>query len=271
MKTIELFARERPVVEREQMRSQYSSLEYLVSKAIAELPLDVFFAATFTTMLKSITGLRIPLAQLTASFSLMTVAGASLGFAIGSSTPNAESAMATGIPIIVIFMVVGIINPSGVDTSHEAPAFLKYLRWASPIHWAIEALCVAEYRGMQFEDKSARWPWQRFRDLPKIGGLALVRNGDQVLAALGLEDVTYETVMKNLAALSGIYLLLSWLGLHITGSSFEQAQMADWLQLPKRRSKPSRDHTGDSHDEHTTDQSVQKQNAPITVPVLRKV
>ena len=125
MKTIDLFARERPVVEREQMRSQYSSLEYLLSKAIAELPLDVFFAAAFTTMLKALTGLRIPLAQLTATFSLMTVAGAALGFAIGSSTPTAESAMATGIPVIVIFMVVGIINPSGVDTSHEAPLYLK--------------------------------------------------------------------------------------------------------------------------------------------------
>lgn len=45
------------------MRSKYSCLEYLISKAIAELPLDVFFAAAFTTMLKGMTGLRIPLAQ----------------------------------------------------------------------------------------------------------------------------------------------------------------------------------------------------------------
>lgn len=98
MKTINLFSSERPVVEREQMRSKYSSLEYLLSKAIAELPLDVFFAAAFTTMLKAMTGLRIPLTQLTATFSLMTVAGAALGFAIGSSTPTAESAMSLGIP-----------------------------------------------------------------------------------------------------------------------------------------------------------------------------
>lgn len=256
MKTIELFARERPVVEREQMRSQYSSFEYLFSKAIAELPLDVFFAAAFTTMLKAITGLRIPLAQLTATFSLMTVAGASLGFAIGSSTPSAESAMSAGIPVIVIFMVVGIINPSGVDTSHQAPAYLKFLRWASPIHWAVEALCLAEYRGMKFQDDKARWPWQRFKDLPKIGGLALVRNGDQVLDALGLGNANYETVMKNLAVLSGTYLLLSWLGLVVTGASFEQAQMADWT--PKATS---------SHHAQVTEGDT----VTVTVPVVRKL
>lgn len=260
MKTIELFARERPVVEREQMRSQYSSLEYLLSKAVAELPLDILFAAAFTTMLKAITGLRIPWAQLTATFSLMTVAGAALGFAIGSSTTTAESAMATGIPVIVIFMVVGIINPSGVDTSHQAPLFLKYLRWASPIHWAVEALCLAEYRGMKFEDKTARWPWQRFRDLPKIGGLAMVRNGDQVLAALGLADASYDNVMKNLAILSGVNLLLSWIGLHFTGTSFEQAQMADWAPTT-------------SHGSHkTTEQSsLQSTSGPVTMPVVRNL
>jgi len=122
MKTINLFASERPVVEREQMRSMYSSLEYLVSKAIAELPLDVFFAAAFTTMLKAMTGLRIPLAHLTATFSLMTVAGAALGFAIGSSTPSEEAAMSLGIPVIVILMVVGCVL-----STEKAPFRLKIL------------------------------------------------------------------------------------------------------------------------------------------------
>lgn len=202
--------------------------------------------------------------QLTATFSLMTVAGAALGFVIGSSTPTAESAMSLGVPVIVIFMVVGIINPSGVDTTHTPPWFLKYLRWASPIHWAIEALCLAEYRGMKFEDKSARWPWQKFRDLPKIGGLAFVRNGDQVLDALGLSNATYENVMKNLAILSGINLLLSWLGLHITGTSFEQAQMADWMPGIK-----SSHHESFETANHQSTSSSQSE--PLTMPVVRNL
>ena len=114
---------------------------------------------------------------------------------------------------------------------------------------------------MKFEDKTARWPWQRFRDLPKIGGLAMVRNGDQVLAALGLADASYDNVMKNLAILSGINLLLSWIGLHFTGTSFEQAQMADWA--------PTTSHHG-SH--KTMESSSIQTNGPITVvPVGRNL
>ena len=223
MKTINLFAQERPVVDREQMRNKYSSLEYLLSKAIAEIPLDTLFAAVFTTVLKATTGLRIPLVPLTATFCLATVACAAFGFAIGSATTTGESAMALGVPLMVIFMVVGVINPSGVDKSRPQPQILKWLKRASPIKWAVEALCVAEYRGMKFEDPTARFPWQKFRHLPKVGAFVMVRNGDQVLDALGLEDATYEEIMRHLAILSGVNLLVSWLGLHFGGTSFKQA------------------------------------------------
>jgi ABC-type multidrug transport system permease subunit len=84
MKTVELFAKEKPVVQREQQRNQYSSLEYLLAKSIAEIPLDAFFAAVFTTSLKALCGIRIGWQALTGTFTLMTVAGASLGFAIGA-------------------------------------------------------------------------------------------------------------------------------------------------------------------------------------------
>lgn len=108
MKTIDLFAKEKPVVQREQQRHQYSSLEYLVAKAFAEIPLDTVFAALFTTSLKSFCGLRIGWKALTAAFSLMTVAGASLGFAIGSLSPSGEVALTAAMPVMIILMTVGM-------------------------------------------------------------------------------------------------------------------------------------------------------------------
>jgi ABC-2 type transporter len=107
MKTVELFAKEKPVVLREQQRHQYTSLEYLMAKAVAEIPLDTVFAALFTTSLKSFCGLRISWEALTATFSLMTVAGASLGFAIGSLSPSGEVAMTAAMPVMIILMMVG--------------------------------------------------------------------------------------------------------------------------------------------------------------------
>lgn len=223
MKTIDLFAKEKPVVRREQQRKLYSSLEYLLSKSLAEIPLDSIFAAIFTTVLKSTSGIRIGWQALTATFTLMTVCGASLGFAIGSLSPTAEIAMSSGVPLIVLLMSVGIINPSGVDPENPPPAIVESLKTFSPIAYAIRAVCIAEYRGAIFQSPHKGGFFRRGRnmlkDLPRMGALALVQNGDQVLDELGLGSETYEGAMKHLVFLSATNLLISWIGLHVQASS----------------------------------------------------
>lgn len=221
MKTIDLFAKEKPVVRREQQRNQYSSMEYLLSKSLAEIPLDSVFAAIFTSVLKATSGIRIGWKELTGTFALMTVSGASLGFAIGSLSPTAEIAMSAGVPLMVLLMSVGVINPSGVDPSEPPPAVVDTLKALSPVAYAIKAVCIAEYRGAEFQDPSGgkRGIFGRgrslLRDLPKMGALALVRNGDQVLQELGLGNETYEGAMWHLIYLSAINLVISWIGLNI--------------------------------------------------------
>lgn len=71
MKTLDLFAKERSVVMREQMRRTYSPLEYVLAKVVAEMPLDSFFSLTFAAMLKYLTGLRSSLRTLAGTFCLM--------------------------------------------------------------------------------------------------------------------------------------------------------------------------------------------------------
>lgn len=73
MKTLELFAKERGVVLREQMRCTYSSLEYLLAKVFAEIPIDASFALIFASVLKKVTGLRSSMGTLMKTYCLMTV------------------------------------------------------------------------------------------------------------------------------------------------------------------------------------------------------
>uniref|UniRef100_A0A7R9ZKY9 ABC-2 type transporter transmembrane domain-containing protein n=1 Tax=Craspedostauros australis TaxID=1486917 RepID=A0A7R9ZKY9_9STRA len=229
MKTIDLFAKEKPVVQREQQRDNYSSLEYLFSKSLAEIPLDAIFAAVFTTVLKATTGLRIGWKDLTATFSLMTVAGASLGFAIGAFSPSSEAALATGIPMLVILMAVGVINPSGLSDAEPQPAIIQALQELSPIAHAVKAVCIAEYGGMEFESeqKSVLSKGRALaRDLPKMGAFALVQNGEQVLNELGLSDVTYAGTMRQLAVLSAINLLVSWMGMRLQATQHKSSSTA---------------------------------------------
>ena len=132
----------------------------------------MFYASVFATTLKFLTNLRIPLSLLAGTFSLMTVAGASIGFAVGSLTNNAEEAMTVGMPMMVILMAVGIINPSGVDPTTKVPRVVTLLKLFSPIKMAIEGLCIAEYSGMVFGDKRS---WN-IKELPKMGGTFMENN-----------------------------------------------------------------------------------------------
>jgi ABC-type multidrug transport system ATPase subunit/ABC-type multidrug transport system permease subunit len=216
MKTINLFAREKEVVLRERMRKNYSSLDYLLSKSLAELPLDMFFSGVFAFALKQFTGLVTPLVQLVKTFSVLTLSAASLGFAIGSVSSNAEEAFSLGLPIMTVLMAVGVINPSGVDETMKKPLVIQLLKRLSPISAAIEAVCITEYKGMSFDQEGNIRRWN-IRDLPRMGGLALVRNGDDVLKALGLSGKSYNQCIEQLGFISFISLIGSWIGLHITG------------------------------------------------------
>lgn len=128
--------------------------------------------------------------------------------------------MALGVPILVILMVVGVINPSGVDPDEAPNRVMEWIKLFSPIKWAIEALVTAEFRGMTFEKD--RDFWGNLKQLPRMGGLALVRDGDEVLDALGLGAANYDEIMNNMAKLSGVFLVLSWLGLAFGGPRFQQ-------------------------------------------------
>ena len=134
------------------------SLEYLLAKVVAEMPLDATFSWVFALVLKHLTALRTPVTDLAKTYCLMTVTSVSLGFAIGSMTSTVESAMSAGVPIMVVFMIVGVINPSGVSSEEDPIHLMKVLRTLSPIRWAIEAVVTAEFRDMEFgEQDRGRW------------------------------------------------------------------------------------------------------------------
>lgn len=109
---------------------------------------------------------------------------------------------------------------------------VQALRQISPIAFAIKAVCIAEYRGGKFDHplssssvrRSPVWKFrwnilsrgkQLLQDLPKMGALALVQNGDQVLDELGLGQDSYQGAMKHLAAISLANLLVTWIGLRL--------------------------------------------------------
>jgi ABC-type multidrug transport system ATPase subunit len=161
IKAITLLSREKPIVQREHDREQYSMAEYLIAKVFAEVPLDILFSTVFTTTLKQNTSLHISWGKLTASFALLTAAGASIGFFLGSIAPTSEHASTSGIPILVVLMAVGMINPNGMAKDLKAedstfPKIVQCLRPLSPFAYAVEALCFGEFQNVEYEKQQRR-------------------------------------------------------------------------------------------------------------------
>ena len=63
------------------------------------------------------------------------VSCASMGFAIVSFTSSVDSAMSTGIFVDLILMVVGMINPSGINPNDLPNQMMRVIAFFSPIKW----------------------------------------------------------------------------------------------------------------------------------------
>ena len=59
----------------------------------------------------------------------------------GAATPDADAALALGVPLTVIHMLTGIINPAGEKARKKPVAAL------SPIKWGVSWLIDREFRG----------------------------------------------------------------------------------------------------------------------------
>ena len=171
--------------------------------------MDCSFAAIFSFLLKKLVPLNITLKRLTATLAVTTMVTDLLGFAVGSIMPDADAALATGTPIMIVYMVLGIINPAGAseNSTEKLPLFLKVLKVASPIRWAIESLCCGEFRGMKLV---------RGKGI-KMGGLIGINSGDAVLEALGLKNREWIDGIKQLALVG-----LAELGIASIASYFTQ-------------------------------------------------
>jgi hypothetical protein len=73
-----------------------------------------------------------------------------------------------------------VINPSGVDPTKPKPLLVRWVKELSPFASAIEALCIGEYPGVRFQFPK-RGPFERVRNIPRMGGLALVTVGSNTL------------------------------------------------------------------------------------------
>ena len=217
IKTLQLFKKERPIIERERSQEQYTALEYLLAKILAELPLDALVAAAYGYALQAKSNLRCGGHQIARVLSLLAVASSTLGLAVGSLCPSGDSSLAIGPALMVVYVVIGVIGPAG-SAGKQLPRFLQPLRDASPFKYACEALTISELMGQPLGpavEQSPLWPQAAlrglaaaFRRLLPLGPAA----GDVALAQLGVRS-SFAQATGALRVMICAHTLLALIGL----------------------------------------------------------
>lgn len=133
------FVEERPIVARE--RRYYGALPYLLSKILAEAPLDAFFAGLFGFMVHKSCHMTGHTRNFVLHCVFQALASSAFGQLIGAMVPSPATAMAAGPPLMLVLVIVGAVGPSGRP---KLPAWLQPLRDMSMIRYGCEGLCVNE-------------------------------------------------------------------------------------------------------------------------------
>eukprot|EP00173_Palmaria_palmata_P004296 Plantae.Rhodophyta-Palmaria_palmata.ctg555.p1 GENE.Plantae.Rhodophyta-Palmaria_palmata.ctg555~~Plantae.Rhodophyta-Palmaria_palmata.ctg555.p1 ORF type:complete len:384 (-),score=62.38 Plantae.Rhodophyta-Palmaria_palmata.ctg555:1248-2264(-) len=210
VKTLQVFGSEREIVSRERARGAYNLFPYFSSKLMAELPISAIFPLVFSAIVYPMCGLSGGLARIARFMGIITLesfTSASYGLFIGSIAPSPEAAVAIGPSSFVIFIVFGGLYVNG----DNVPRWLSWVPRISIIKHAFEALCVNEFRGIQFESKR---PWD-------------VRTGEQQLARLGWGESTVTSACLSQVRVLAINYLLTYAVLKGKAARYQKVSSAD--------------------------------------------
>eukprot|EP00252_Welwitschia_mirabilis_P025448 TRINITY_DN793_c0_g1_i1.p1 TRINITY_DN793_c0_g1~~TRINITY_DN793_c0_g1_i1.p1 ORF type:complete len:686 (-),score=108.11 TRINITY_DN793_c0_g1_i1:381-2438(-) len=153
-KTVNVFPKERTIVDRERTKGSYALGPYLFAKLLAEIPVGASFPLVFGLILYPMARLHPDLSRFGAFSGIVTVesfAASAMGLTVGAIAPNTEAAMALGPSLMTVFIVFGgyYVN------SENTPAVFRWIPRISLIRWAFQALCINEFSGLTFDQQQS--------------------------------------------------------------------------------------------------------------------
>ena len=190
VKTLQLFPRERTVVQRERANGHYGVGPYFLAKLAAELPIGAVFPAIFGAAVYPACGLAPSVPRFLSFLGLLTLesfSASAIGMTISALAPSAQAALAIGPATFVVFIVFG-----GVYVNEKTvPKVLRWIPSTSLIKHSFEGLCLNELRGACFV----------------AGEPGDAATGEQVLRRIAFEQ---SRIRDTLLAQTGI-LVTNWL------------------------------------------------------------
>eukprot|EP00172_Hildenbrandia_rubra_P000352 Plantae.Rhodophyta-Hildenbrandia_rubra.ctg1164.p1 GENE.Plantae.Rhodophyta-Hildenbrandia_rubra.ctg1164~~Plantae.Rhodophyta-Hildenbrandia_rubra.ctg1164.p1 ORF type:complete len:705 (+),score=135.10 Plantae.Rhodophyta-Hildenbrandia_rubra.ctg1164:300-2414(+) len=250
VKTINVFPRERQIVNRERVQGSYSVFPYFISKLLAEMPVGAFFPLLFSTLLYPMVGLTGGVKRFAKFMGIITLesfTAASYGLSVGALAPNTEAALAIGPASMILSIVFGgfYVNDENV------PKFLRWIPKVSLIKHAFEGLCVNEFKGLEFEN----------------GKLAGKTTGEQVLQRLSYGDSTVAKACMSQARVLAFNYLLTFSLLKLKKPEFRDCSVPKIKASAKGAAKEGEGKTAGSNENGKTVNGDKSTNDDEITPV----
>lgn len=193
IKTLNVFPRERTIVQRERGRAAYPVIAYFASKLAAELPVGSLFPMLFGAVVYPCTGLApkpVKFVNFLAILVAESFAAQALGLTVGAAAPSTSAALAIGPAVMLVSIVFGglFVNVEGV------PKPLRWIPKTSLIKHAFEGACINEFTGLEFDCGV------------DPGGKTKIKAGEDVLKELGSANDTLRETFIN----QGRVVLMYW-------------------------------------------------------------
>lgn len=203
-KTVNVFPKERTIVQRERTKGSYDLVPYLASKLIAEAPVSAAFPLAFGAIVYPLTRLNPSISRFLKFSGVHVVeafAASAMGLTVGAVSPTLEAASALGPSIMTVFIVFGgyYVNES------NTPILFRWIPKISIIRWAFQALCVNEFKGLKFE---------------KVKSFD-VEDGEQVLDRLSFGTTTLRGALVEEARIAILWYYLTYLALRRTRPRYQ--------------------------------------------------
>nr|UOU03354.1 ATP-binding cassette subfamily G-like 4 [Brachionus rubens] len=166
------FPAELPIFYRDHQNSMYRTVNYYLSKLLAELPKYIIFPAIFVTIVYWMSNLnndavKFSLAVLTVI--LVANAAVSFGSFVSAAAPSVNAALALSAPLLVPLMIF-----SGYFLNNETvPKYFIWIKYISWLNYANEILVINQWDGVKYIECPAN-------------ATRCFRNGDDVITTFGM-------------------------------------------------------------------------------------
>ena len=149
-----VFPKERSIVQQEQAKGSYSLAPYLIAKLMAEALVSAAFPLVFGAVVYPMTNLNSSPERFLTLSGIVTAeafVASAMGLTVGTIAPTTEAALMLGPSLMTVFIVFGgyYVN------SENTPGIFWWIPCISLIRWAFQALSINEFKGLKFEAKNS--------------------------------------------------------------------------------------------------------------------